>query len=216
MPIFVWSNLTFLIMDNRKILVPISYYDLSNDNRPLIPFHECEKYGFMDGDGKVIVPPTYDTVSEPLYATGRYAQVGVVQTFATDTSTRWRYVYGIIDVNGRVVLNPEFSDIKISSDGKYFSVKVFPNEYSIIDTTGVMVIPSGKYSFIDGVQSGLSRVSATVNGKQKWGIINLNGEEVVPLIYDKIWNFWGHDRSDTTVILDDVKSRISLPICGNI
>lgn len=198
------------------ILVPISKYDISSDSRALIPFREWNKYGLMNSAGKVIVPPTYDSVSEPLYATGRYAEVGVVQTFACDTSTRWRYLYGIIDINGRVVLNPEYNDIKISSDGCHFSVKEFPDKYSIIDTSGATIVPSGRYTFIDGVQSGLSRVCATVNGKQKWGVINLQGEEVIPLIYDRIWNFWGHDRNDTTVVMDGVESRISLPICDSI
>ena len=199
-------------MDNRMILIPISNYDISSDSRCLIPFQEWNKYGFMNSAGKVIVPPTYDTVSEPLYAPGRYAEVGVVQTFACDTSTRWHYLYGIIDVNGRVVLDPEYCDIKISSDGCHFSVKEFPDKYSIVDTSGATIIPSGRYSFIDGVQGGLSRVCATINGKQKWGIINLQGEEVIPLIYDRIWNFWGHDRNDTTVVLDGMESRLSLPI----
>ena len=52
------------------ILVPISNYDISSDGRGLIPFQEWNKYGFMNSAGKVIVPPTYDTVSEPLYAPG--------------------------------------------------------------------------------------------------------------------------------------------------
>lgn len=42
----------------------------------------------------------------------------------------------------------------------------------------------------------------------KWGIINEKGEEVLPVIYDEVWNFYGKNRYSTKVIKDGVKSDV--------
>lgn len=42
----------------------------------------------------------------------------------------------------------------------------------------------------------------------KWGIINEKGEEVLPLIYDNIWNFLGKNRYSTKVEKDGYTSDI--------
>ena len=36
----------------------------------------------------------------------------------------------------------------------------------------------------------------------KWGIINEEGEEVLPVEYDDIWNFLGKNRFSTKVVKD--------------
>lgn len=44
----------------------------------------------------------------------------------------------------------------------------------------------------------------------KWGIINTNGEEVLPLEYDEIWNWKGKHLSSTTVRKGEELSKIKL------
>ncbi len=44
----------------------------------------------------------------------------------------------------------------------------------------------------------------------KWGIINEKGEEVLPLIYDNIWNFLGKNRCSTKVEKDGYTSTVYL------
>ena len=55
----------------------------------------------------------------------------------------------------------------------------------------------------------------------KWGIINEKGEEVLPVIYDEVWNFFGKNRYSTKVEKDGVESDVyfhdlnpSLPVRG--
>lgn len=55
----------------------------------------------------------------------------------------------------------------------------------------------------------------------KWGIINEKGEEVLPLVYDNIWNFLGKNRFSITVEKDGESSTVylhdlnpSLPVRG--
>ena len=63
-------------------------------------------------------------------------------------------------------------------------------------------MPVGKYSFVDKFDSGYARVNIKdqSSGTKKWGIINTEGKEVVPLEYDNIWNFYKKDRE--TVLLE--------------
>ena len=42
----------------------------------------------------------------------------------------------------------------------------------------------------------------------KWGIINEKGEEVLPVIYDEVWNFYGKKRFSTTVVKDGYSSEV--------
>lgn len=44
--------------------------------------------------------------------------------------------------------------------------------------------------------------------KFKWGIINEKGEEVLPVVYDNIWNFYGKNRFSTTVEKDGDSSEV--------
>lgn len=44
----------------------------------------------------------------------------------------------------------------------------------------------------------------------KWGIINEDGEEVLPVIYDEVWNFFGKGRSNTKAVRDGVEISVSL------
>lgn len=55
----------------------------------------------------------------------------------------------------------------------------------------------------------------------KWGIINMEGEEVLPVVYDSIWNFVGKNRFSTKVINKGTESEVyfhdlnpTLPVRG--
>ncbi len=44
----------------------------------------------------------------------------------------------------------------------------------------------------------------------KWGIINENGEEVLPVIYDDVWKFFGKNRYTTKVVKDGKSFNVRL------
>lgn len=129
-------------------------------------------------------------------------------------------------------------------------------QWGVIDSNNNIIVPFGKYAWIDGFDNGLCRVrthgrdydsnvfaimtdDAFITDKTaikqileedyknnsglyaKWGIINMNGEEVLPAIYDKVWNFYGKNRFSTKAILRGVEYRIffhdlnpNLPVKG--
>ena len=99
----------------------------------------------------------------------------------------------------------------------YGKVTVVENnafQWGVIDSEGNFIVPFGKYGWIDGFDSGLARVRTYLfpYGKKsmlhKWGIINEKGEEVLPLVYDNIWNFMGKHRFSTTVEKDGQTSLV--------
>lgn len=121
---------------------------------------------------------------------------------------------------------------------KFENVTVVENkeyQWAVIDNQGHVVVPFGKYGWIDRFDSGLARVRARTvserardavvkyfnlsNGKssgvickgannEKWGIINESGEEVLPLIYDSIWKFCGKNRHSTKIEKDGKTSEV--------
>jgi len=88
---------------------------------------------------------------------------------------------------------------------EFGSVKVIENrnyQWSIVDLEGNVIVPFGKYDWIDGFDHGLARVNKVDAGSKKWGIINMDGEEVLPVEYDSVWNFYGKNRNSTTIEKD--------------
>ena len=71
--------------------------------------------------------------------------------------------------------------------------------YFITDLEGSIIVPPGKYSYIDKFWKGYSRVNIEDNstGIKKWGIIDSYGFEIVPLCHECIWRFYGRDYDST-------------------
>ena len=144
--------------------------------------------------------------------------------------------------------NQKYNDIKM----EYKSYKIYGNvivaqsidyQWGVLDLEGNVIVPFGKYGWIDGFENGLARVrthgdsgrvgntkaildftsenTQVIEGKNdleayiksdraknpskyaKWGIINENGEEVLPVEYDDVWNFLGKGRYSTKVVKDN-------------
>lgn len=98
-----------------------------------------------------------------------------------------------------------YGKVKVVQSGNY--------QFSVLDNEGNIIVPCGKYSWISGFDNGLARVKSfkgldEYNPKTglaenpKWGIIDLKGNEVLPAIYDEIWNFEGKCRNSTKVVKD--------------
>ena len=202
-------------LNNRKvkILVDASFYNFENDNCSVIPFFQNLKWGAMNGKGEVIIQPKYDfVIPDPLTESG-LIRVGVIldpynKQFAnTDYAPYYRHRVGLFDNSGKKVLGPHYQGILISQDGNFISVENMEGHYGVLNIEGNVVVPFGKYSYIDGFDSGYARVRIgnQTNGlfkTGKWGLINEKGEEVLPVIYDQIWKFYGKKRSSTMIEKD--------------
>jgi len=100
------------------------------------------------------------------------------------------------------IIENTYGDIRV--------VERYDYKWGVIDSKGNIVVPFGKYDWIDGFDSGLCRVkignkpSTLTNNGNKWGIINEQGEEVLPCEYDEVWNFYGKNRCSTRVVKDGI------------
>ena len=90
------------------------------------------------------------------------------------------------------------------------NVKVVERSYgqwAVTTLTGQIIVPFGKYDWIDSFDeaTGWARVkigkaaSSVQNNSNRWGIIDKEGNEILPVEYKKVWNFKDKGRTSTAV-----------------
>lgn len=98
-----------------------------------------------------------------------------------------------------------------------FSVQNKDSQWGVIDENENIIIPFGKYRWIDGFRNGLAKVVSLDDTEcgtwepvldeivAKQGIINENGEEVLPLEY-KVYKFYNKSYQYITLEKDGEKT----------
>lgn len=197
----MYFNGKYVISNNDRVLMPFSVADTLNDNRVLIPFMTpSHKMGMMNHIGEVVIKPEYDKICNDVYRESDVIVVGKLHPYGFikkngGVDSRVDYRYGVIDIHGDVVLELGFRYIFLGLGCDRITV-VSDSGFCVCDTKGNTIVPYGKYKYIDGFDKGLARVK---NDDKQWGIINVNGEEVLPLVFNKIWNFYRKNRLSTYV-----------------
>ncbi len=190
-----------------KIVINAKMYKPETDNRLLIPFidekkgfGDSEKMGLLDKNGEVILPAEYDVILDDCYHPDDFIRVG--KFVYTKSSQKMRVRYHIINASGELLLAQMYDWVCVSDDKKYIIIRDYTNYttdgYAMFDIEGKEIVPLGKYQRLEFFDRGLARVTC----KKKWGLINTDGEEVQPLIYDKIWNF-ANKPYDTIILVKD-------------
>ena len=205
-----------------KFLVPASSYNMQDDNRLLIPFTSGDKIGFVDKEGAIVVKPQFTMYYGDCYDESDNIRVAIDDLYGFPRSggrvaTYKRPMYGLINYKGETIFEPSFySLIPAIGNKNLYTVQDKNLEYAVLNTDGTEVVPFGKYSWIDGFNKGLARVrnGNVTNGQNengnKWGLIDENDKEVLPLDYDNIWNFYGKQRVTTKVIKGNVAKDVIL------
>lgn len=171
----------------------------------LIPFRKGNKWGFSDGNKKLVIEAKDDETypfSEGLaevrleFVNSKfsYSKFGFIdmtgkevipikyestQSFSEGLArVKLNSKWGFIDKQGKEVIPLKYFDADSFSDGL---AQVLPlnGKKGFIDKTGKEVVPF-KYDYISVFSEGLARVS--LNGKQ--GFIDKTGNEVIPLKYE--------------------------------
>lgn len=205
-----------------KILVPASSYNMQDDKRLLIPFTSGDEIGFVDKEGVIVVKPQFTMYYGDCYDESDNIRVAVDYLYGFPRSggrvaTYKRPMYGLINFKGETIFDPSFfSLIPAIGNKKLYTVQDKNLGYAVLNIDGTEVVPYGKYSYIDGFDKGLARVKIgnVTNGQKnngnKWGLINENGDEVLPIEYDDMWSFYGKNRATVRVVKGDVAQNIVL------
>ena len=169
-----------------KVLVPASSYKLEEDPRLLIPFTSGDKIGFVDKNGIIIVEPQYDMYYGDCYSKEDKIRVAVEDIYGFvrgggNVACYRRLLYGLINSKGEVILEPSFRHlIPAIGNKELYTVQNTESQYGVLRIDGSVVVPFGKYNWIDGFDKGLARVKTggVTNGinESKWGLIDEEGE----------------------------------------
>lgn len=205
-----------------KVLVPASSYNMQDDDRLLIPFTSGDKIGFVNKEGYIVVKPQFTMYYGDCYDESDNIRVAIDDLYGFPRSggkvaTYKRPMYGLINYKGETIFEPSFySLIPAIGNKKLYTVQDKNLGYAVLNIDGTEVVPYGKYNYIDGFDKGLARVKIgnVTNGQKengnKWGLINENGDEVLPIEYDDMWSFYGKNRATVRVVKGDVAQNIVL------
>lgn len=202
-------------MQYTKIIVPETSYDKALDSRLLIPFVHFGLIGFYNNNGEIVVKPQYTQYDGECYNEDDFVKVARLMTFGFHrgddrVATYHKHLWGLIDSKGKIILPLEYEELIPAIGNKCLFTSKKHGAYSVINIQGEEIVPNGKYQYIDGFDNGLARVNVYGNGEglekiiKKWGLINEKGEEVLPPVYDNIWNFYEKRRQTTMVIKDGI------------
>jgi hypothetical protein len=172
-------------MKRLIFFVPLLYGALYGEN--LIPYRKGDKWGFSTEDKKIVVPPKYDRVW-PLYQDENVTLVML------------KGKYGMIDRKGNEVVKPVYDEIKWFSES-FLMVKL-KDKYGLIRRDNFREVVKPKYSNIEplakfgrysfsfyfgvGCVEQKSENFLKVYIRNKVGLIDTTGKEVVPVKYEDV------------------------------
>lgn len=195
-------NWNELIDSGVELIVPACSYNVSKDDRLLIPYMEKHHIGFVNKMAEPIVKPEYDIFKGNILKESDLMTVGKRYTYGYSRSngevqTYDNYKWGVIDSKGNIVIKCEYKWIFISDDNQLITLNTYKNSYFVVDRNNNVIVPPGEYGFIDGFTKGYSRIKKN----DKWGIIDTKGNVALPPEYDEIWNFYNkHNLKSCKVI----------------
>lgn len=160
-----------------KTILPMEYDDVRLLGGNMIAVKQDGRYSCVDRNGNLLIPADmnydyYDTVKEGLLKVKKDGQ--------------WAFV----DTTGQMVI--PFMSYGDANFGFRDGRAQFKQNglYGYIDKTGKPAIPA-RYSGADEFRNGVAKVSLTdAAGATKTGLIDTDGNVVVPIIYDKINNYY--------------------------
>lgn len=170
------------------------------------------KYGFINKNGEWAIQPTYDGVTT--FSNG--VAVVVVYNETTDEYTysyidkkgnmkgsfadadqhycglaRASYdgsIFGFVDASADFKINPLYENVDDFSDDLALYYDAINKGWGYLNTKGEVVIPAIKLAMYDALSS-FSEGLARVRIEDKYGFIDKNAKQAIPLIWDYVGSF---------------------------
>jgi hypothetical protein len=159
---------TILHQNGDSYPCPDEVIDVKDFTEEMAPFKgKNDRFGFINTKGQIVVPATFLSVG--------YFSNGLAWA-KTNALT-----IGFIDKSGNWVLQPQFESAKEFDPESGFALVKSNAEWKLMDKTGKTLMVSGATGYGEFYEG-------LCNAKKgaKVGLINTNGEWVVPAQYDKI------------------------------
>ncbi|HCX76517.1 MAG TPA: hypothetical protein DHU93_15075, partial [Algoriphagus sp.] len=165
---------------------------IENGSEGYFPARKKGQYGYVNREGKWLIKPTYDLSLN-------YSE----QIAAIKSGLYW----GAIDNYGKVILNPEWEEIKAFQGG--FGVGKKENRFYLFSKEGNQLTPGG-FSKICRIDNGYF----LVENDQKVGLLDPNGKQVLSPDYEYLKREranWVIARKNNKSGLIDEKGETLLP-----
>lgn len=164
-----------------KMVIPLSWGDLSFFSNGLSVKGDAGKWGYIDKKNNVVIPATWNTAddfSEGLAAVG--SNFGVM-----NGEVKW----GFIDMKGKLVIPHEYAGKGAFSEGVAMVLVTVGKGDDAADKP-VFIDRTGKrlnkeiYEFAKPFSDGLAGVVRQGDDDAKWGFIDKSGKLVIPMVHD--------------------------------
>ncbi|MBP6431871.1 MAG: WG repeat-containing protein [Ferruginibacter sp.] len=180
------NGLKGLVDKMGKLIVPCEYKQIGAFSEGLAEAYKADgKVGFINTQGKTIIPFQYSI-------TVIYGGVKCINGMIPVRNSAGKY--GYIDKNNKLIVPFLYEVIQNFSDGLAMVKRIYNGKVSYLNTKGETVIAE-KYN--DGTQfiNGTAYVNIGAKEKSlfygleggKWGVIDKTGKELIPIVYDKIY-----------------------------
>lgn len=166
------------IYGKKKIVLKENIIDLARFSNGLAIVSDSNKYGFIDKTGKVVIPLSYQQVTN--FVKGR-----AVYMLSKDSEERSVYKFGLLDKSGKKITNAVYDRIWIYGNAEINVVlHMFGN--GLIGGNGEVLAPC-IYEDMSLSDNSSGICSAKLNGK--WGYLNKQGKTIIPHKFEVVENF---------------------------
>lgn len=179
------DNLLGIIDKTGKVIAPFEFKSIGSFSNGIAEATKPgTKVGFIDPFGKTVIPFQYDI----FILLGGVKCIDGMIPVQNNTNKK-----GYIHKTGNLVVPFKYEEARNFSNGLGLVKRVFNGKVSYLNNFGASAIPE-KYDdgrdFIDGfaaVNLGAKQTPTYELSGGKWGLIDKSGKEVVPFIYDRIY-----------------------------
>lgn len=173
------------------------------------------KYGYIDSSGAFVIQPAYDSANDfsdglAIVTEGSNYKVitpdgtvifendNTITSFQNQTAAFQKvidnvYLYGYIDINGKVIIEPQFLTAGDFNEEGQAYVTTPEETYELIDTTGAVLEtfePQVNNGYVYDYKDGY--VVYYDSNTSKFGVNSVRGEVIFQAIYSEI-SYLGHD-----------------------
>lgn len=188
---------------NGNVIVPIGQYDFvyGEEEGFSVVYHKKKGYNYLNVSSCELLQPYWHTNTYSFYNGIAIQSNGENNMYLLNQkgekiSPNYNVIFpikddvyivgnangiGVLDKYGKEIITPSYDVILPSTDGLMCTRKAVGQMFGFIDNTGAYVIEP-KYEIATAFENGTSCVKLD----SKWGLINTEGYEVVPCIYEDI------------------------------